>query len=317
MYTIKQAAVRSGLPVPTVRAWERRYGIVSPERTAAGYRLYDDDAIARLIAMRYLVDGLGFRPSQAAERLLADGPDLDALLDGSRGSSGRSGPPAKFGAAGEAAATRPRNAVAAFMAAAQALDLAEMDDTLDEAFATERFEAAMDHVVFPALRAIGDGWAEGAVDVATEHAASEVVRRRLARFHDAVSSTERRPDVVVGLPPGSHHDIGTLAFAVAARRAGLSVLYLGANVPVASWARAVTSTNAPIAVLGVVSTIDVEPAGGVVAALRGLPDGPIVRLGGASAGHVDGIVAADVLPERIEDAVTAVARQLAGVGRPA
>ena len=42
MYTIKQAAARSGLSVPTVRAWERRYGVVHPERTASGYRLYDD-----------------------------------------------------------------------------------------------------------------------------------------------------------------------------------------------------------------------------------------------------------------------------------
>ena len=73
MYTIKQAAARTGLSVPTIRAWERRYGVVRPSRTAAGYRLYDDDALARLLAMRRLVDGDGWRPSQAAERVIAAG----------------------------------------------------------------------------------------------------------------------------------------------------------------------------------------------------------------------------------------------------
>ena len=56
MYTIKQAAARAGLTVPVLRAWERRYGIVSPARTPSGYRLYDDAAIARVSAMRRLVD---------------------------------------------------------------------------------------------------------------------------------------------------------------------------------------------------------------------------------------------------------------------
>ena len=65
MYTIKQAAARAGLTVPVLRAWERRYGIVSPERTPSGYRLYDDAAIARVRAMRRLVDS-GMSPSAAA-----------------------------------------------------------------------------------------------------------------------------------------------------------------------------------------------------------------------------------------------------------
>ena len=52
MYTIKEASARSGVGAPLIRAWERRYGVVTPTRTPAGYRLYDDDAIAVLLAMR-------------------------------------------------------------------------------------------------------------------------------------------------------------------------------------------------------------------------------------------------------------------------
>jgi len=65
MYTIKQAASRSGVPVQLLRAWERRYGVVEPTRTPSGYRLYDEAAIARLRAMRRLIDE-GWAPSTAA-----------------------------------------------------------------------------------------------------------------------------------------------------------------------------------------------------------------------------------------------------------
>src|SRR3712207_450395 len=55
MYTIRQAAARTGVPVSLLRAWERRYAIGRPTRTPAGYRLYDDEAIERLRTMRRLV----------------------------------------------------------------------------------------------------------------------------------------------------------------------------------------------------------------------------------------------------------------------
>ena len=263
MYTISQAAGRSGLAVPTVRVWERRYGVVHPARTATGYRLYDEDAIGRLIAMRYLVDGLGIRPRQAAEQLLGDGPALDSLLETSRAWLARGGPSLPEPADG-LAPSPAQDAVASFVSAARGLDPAAIGASLDEAFAAERFEAAIDHVVFPALRAVGEGWADGSVDVAMEHAASEAVRRRLARFYDAAAGGGGRPDVIVGLPPGGQHDIGVLAFAVAARRAGLTVLYLGANVPIESWARAVETTGVRLAVIGVVGAADVARRDGVL-----------------------------------------------------
>ena len=104
MYTIKQAAIRSGLTIPTIRAWERRYGVVLPERTASGYRLYDDDALDRLLAMRHLVEVEGMRPSQAAAQVLSAGRGLPDLVARARrppririvpapGLSGGLGPP--------------------------------------------------------------------------------------------------------------------------------------------------------------------------------------------------------------------------------
>src|SRR3954452_12035614 len=81
MYTIKQAAQRARVSVPLLRAWERRYHVVQPERTASGYRLYDDRAIARLQAMRALIDQ-GWSPSNAAARLLREDDASIAQLAG-------------------------------------------------------------------------------------------------------------------------------------------------------------------------------------------------------------------------------------------
>ena len=70
MYTIKEAAARTGLTEPVLRAWERRYGIVEPPRTAGGYRVYDEAALARLRSMRRLINA-GWSASAAAGAILA------------------------------------------------------------------------------------------------------------------------------------------------------------------------------------------------------------------------------------------------------
>lgn len=304
MYTIKQAAARSGVTVPTARAWERRYGVVHPQRTPSGYRLYDDEAIGRLIAMRYLVESQGVRPSQAAEQVLAAGTDVGQLVERARASHALAATPPI------AAATRIQQQVDAFIAAAGQLDVPTMERVLDEAFATERFEAAVEHVVFPALRALGDRWSDGSLDVAMEHAASETIRARLARFYDALASGGD-PDVIVGLPPGGQHEIGALVFAIAARRQSVEVVYLGANVPLASWLIAAEATRAPIAILGVVGASDVPSAAEVVAALRSMSRPLSIALGGARAQEIGDLSNATVLPAGVEDAVRATRGLLA------
>ena len=252
MYTIKQAAARTGLTIPTIRAWERRYGVVQPTRTAGGYRLYDDASIARLLAMRRLIDVEGWRPSQAADQVLAAGPDVAGL--------GRAVDPQGADPAIDGDPTSPGRADAAiadFVRAARGLDVPAMDRLLDEAFASQRFESAMETVVFPALRAVGEAWAVGDIDVAGEHVASETIERRLARQFDAARRDDRAPSVVIGLPPGAHHEIGAFAFAVAARRIGIDVLYVGADVPLESWVRTAGQTGVRVAVQAVVTPADV------------------------------------------------------------
>ena len=272
MYTIKQAALRSGVNVSLLRAWERRYRVVSPARTDTGYRLYDDEAIERLRAMRTLVEA-GWSARQASERVLSG--DLDELpeLEG-----------------GTVTSLAEADTTSAFVAAAARLDAAGTERALDDMFAAGSFERIVEDRLYPALHALGDAWAAGEVDVAGEHAASAAAIRRLGMAFEAAGRgpfTASAP-VLVGLPPGSRHEVAALAFATAARRAGLAVVYLGADVPVDSWVTAVDRTGARAVALGAVIDRDVPAANEVVRALREAHPGLVVAVGGARSGSVEG-----------------------------
>lgn len=315
MYTIKQAGLRSGVTVPLLRAWERRYGVVSPVRTAAGYRLYDDDAVGRLRAMRRLVDE-GWTASEAARAVLAG----EVATVEAPPASSRIGPPRDGSAGGvdlERRSQEPYSGlIASFVDAAARMDAAGIETALDEAFAVGSFERVAEEILLPSLRALGDAWQAGRVDVAGEHAASHAVTRRLAAAFAAAARASAEGGLVIGLPPGSRHELGALAFATAARRLGLAVLYLGADVPESSWVEAARRTRARATVVAVPTVADASAAATVLEALGAVGPGCIRAVGGAGAAAlrpVPGVVplpssvsaAAATLRAMIDEAATA------------
>ena len=109
---------------------------------------------------------------------------------------------------------------------------------LDEMFAGGTYERVVDDHVIPSLRALGDAWAAGRVPVAGEHVASNAVLRRLAAsFQASGPGRDQGRPVLVGMPPGARHELGGLIFATALRRAGLPVVYLGADLPLETGSR--------------------------------------------------------------------------------
>ena len=125
------------------------------------------------------------------------------------------------------------------------LDAGAVERVLDDLFSRGSFEHVVEDLLFPALERLGDAWASGEVSVAGEHLASHAVQRRLAPGIGGrrARSGVRRRGVVVGLPPGGRHELGALAFAVAARRAGIAVTYLGPDLPADDWVTAATSAE--------------------------------------------------------------------------
>lgn len=240
MVTIKKAAELTGVAEHTLRAWERRYGAVSAARTASGYRDYDEDDLDRIRAMRDLVEA-GWAPR-------------DAAVEAKRAAS----------APGAAADT------ADLLTAAADLDEAGVARLVDAEFARDTFETVVDGWLMPTLVLLGRAWADGRVSVAGEHLVSSVVRTRLAAAYEAAAGSTDGPPVVIGAPPGVDHELGLLAFAAAARRAGIHTVYLGAQVPPKAWRDAVEKVGARGAVSSLHRRADVARLVPVADALAGV-----------------------------------------------
>jgi DNA-binding transcriptional MerR regulator/methylmalonyl-CoA mutase cobalamin-binding subunit len=305
MYTIKEASARSGVGIPLLRAWERRYGVGAPTRTPSGYRLYDEEAIQRLAAMRRLI-AAGWAAQQAAERVREAGTDtLAAIAAGDAPAAARTAEHAVAGGPSTA-----EQLIERLVQAARNLDAPSFEAALDDAFGASRFEAASETVLMPALHAIGDAWASGELSVAGEHAASQAVLRRLAMAYEAAGEPATARPVLVGLGPGSRHELGALAFATAARRAGLPVLYLGPDLPAESWSSAAAERDARAAVVGAPTRSDIARARNVLAELSRARPGMLLAVGGAQARHAAKQVAALELPQGLGDSVRKLREEL-------
>lgn len=300
MYTIKQAALRSGVSIPLLRAWERRYAVVEPMRTASGYRLYDDGAISRLRAMRALIE-TGRAASQAAAEVAAADPDALERLAGGQSLVGE-----RLPIAATAGLLIPR-----LVTAAAALDQPGLERALDECFAAMSFEVAVSEVVFPALVEIGEAWARGDLDVSAEHAAGAAVQRRLGAAFGAAGRAPGAPLVLVGLPAGAQHELAVLAFATALRRTGLDAVYLGPNVPVEAWLHAAGSSHAAAAVIGTTMEQDASAARETLSALRSAHPALLAAVGGhhADAARINGAIR---LPDELPAAVAELRAVLLG-----
>ncbi|MFC5177350.1 MerR family transcriptional regulator [Nocardioides taihuensis] len=292
-YTVKHVAALTGLSPDTVRMWERRYAVVSPSRSASGYRVYDEAAVQRLTAMRALVDG-GCPPREAAARVTS-GTTL--------------GPVPAAGSPDPAAGDVPAApAPGALTQAARALDAAALDAVLDQAFAAGPFEEVVDDWLMPQLALLGTAWRAGEVSVGGEHFVSAAVQRRVAAAYEAAVVLPGAPRVLVGLARGSRHEIGVLVFAAALRRAGVGVVYLGADVPPESWVVLVSGGPVAAVVLGVPTPEDEPAARETLAALGAAYPRLRLCVGGGRQDQLADLGSA--LGHRITDAVPELTRIL-------
>jgi methanogenic corrinoid protein MtbC1 len=177
------------------------------------------------------------------------------------------------------------------------------------------FEQVVDTRLMPALLALGQAWHRGEVTVAGEHFVSAAVHRLLAAAFDAAPHNPTAPRVVVGLARGSRHELGVLSFAVALRRAGLAVVYVGGDLPAETWVVTVTGRQADAVVIGVPALDDVPAVRDTVAALHAArPELPLF-LGGGQQDVVGG--AAEPLGHLLGPAARTVAARLGVVRAPA
>ncbi|MBN2387199.1 MAG: MerR family transcriptional regulator [Anaerolineales bacterium] len=237
LYNIGAVTRITGVPIPTLRAWERRYGFPQSARTAGGHRLYSEGDIARLRWIKARVDsGMQTRQAiRAARALEADGRLFLPAIPEEESRSGADAAPASL--------RQP------IIATLLNHDLRRADQLLGEMLAFHSPEDLTLEVIGPALNAIGAAWEEGRITVATEHLASNYLRHRLLMW--MVTGPMPRPGnpIVLACAPGEWHEGSLLMLGVLLRRQGWPVAYLGQNVPFHDLADFVAEIRPPVVVL--------------------------------------------------------------------
>jgi methanogenic corrinoid protein MtbC1 len=217
--TISEVSELLGIPVPTIRSWERRYGFPAPNRTLGSHRRYDETVVEQLRAVRDEIAG-GVPAEEAV------GYVRRTSVEGNRGSG----------------------FVKGILEAGLAFDAPAVRGQLEAAVAALGLDDAIQWVALPALREIGSLWEAGRCDVAREHLASHEVRNWLVNRLPA--RTERSsPLVLMACGPKDLHTIGLEAFHVILARRGFRTSVLGARTPADALAAAARSLDAAAVVL--------------------------------------------------------------------
>ena len=218
-HRIGEFARRVGVSPELLRAWEQRYGLLQPVRSAGGFRLYtkeDADRVARM--RRALADGLS--AAEAARVALENEAPARGLIE---------------------------DASARLLGAVDAYDEAALQAVLDDGVAAFGLEPFVRDLILPALAEIGRRWEAGNAEVSQEHFASHLIRGRLLSLA-RLWGRGAGPLALLACAPGEQHDISLLAFGLLLRSHGWRILFLGADTPI-STLKATAHLTGPAAIV--------------------------------------------------------------------
>jgi MerR family transcriptional regulator, light-induced transcriptional regulator len=284
---IGELSRRVGVSSELLRAWERRYGLLSPTRTTGGFRLYGDEDEQRVRRMLRHLDS-GVSAAEGARLALLERDDA-------------------LPAAGGDAPTR--GAIADHLR--QALD--QFDEpgahaALDRLLSTFTLETVLRDAVLPYLNELGERWKRGEASIGQEHFASAVLRGRLLGLARGWGNGGS-PLALLACLPGDQHDLGLISFGLALRGRGWRIAFLGPDTPLAT----ITET-AQLMEPGLV-VLTATTAAQATAARDGLAEvarsAPLALAGSGASARLAEVVGAQYLEG---DPVTAAEHIAAGAG---
>jgi MerR family transcriptional regulator, light-induced transcriptional regulator len=265
-YQVKAAGELVGLPAATLRAWERRYGIATPQRSARRYRLYSEYELRTLRWLKAQTEA-GLSIGRAAHRLR----QMQAAgLDPARAISPDGGQTVSI-----------EHLASTFTAALFAMHEAAAAEALRQAFNLYPMEAILDDMMRPALVELGEAWHQGGLPIAVEHFASQHCLRQLMGLLSAASPPWREGVLVAGGAPGERHEIGLLMIILRLRQRGWDVRYLGPDLSLDRLAEALLPLRPRLLLFTAHSretATALAPLPGVLERLS--PPRPLVVLGG-------------------------------------
>jgi MerR family transcriptional regulator, light-induced transcriptional regulator len=240
---IGELSRRVGVSDHVLRAWESRYGLLQPVRSAGGFRLYSEADATRVRRMQaYLTSGLS--AAEAAGAVL--GQDSGASTDLGR----TAGPDRAAPAAGQLSD--------AFRQALDAFDEPAAQAVLDRLISDLSLATVLRDIVIPYLTELGKRWQLGTASVAQEHFASNLLRGRLAGLARGWGNGHG-PRAVLACPPGELHDLALMIFGIMLNRSGWRIDYLGMITPVDELTRTVAMRRPDLVVLAATLPENLEP----------------------------------------------------------
>jgi DNA-binding transcriptional MerR regulator len=207
-YPIRTLSELTGIPTTTLRAWERRYGLLKPQRTPKGHRLYSNEDIELIKRVSALLKNN--HTISEAIRIIRS-PQQD---------------PAESGSLDHWAGYQQQ-----MLRSIESFNEQNLDRVYNEALAIYPIDLVTRHVVIPVLKTLGQRWRERDAGIAEEHFFSAYLRNKLgARFHHEAHRSRGRQLLVCCLP-GEYHELGVMLYSIAAIGRGYQVLYLGTDTP--------------------------------------------------------------------------------------
>ena len=225
-YNAKAVTMQTGVTPATLRAWERRYGILLPDRTAGGHRLYSARDIAAIKWLKeHIEQGMTIsRASALLQKQLYTSSEPVAHV-----AQAAQSPVIAFAEASESARSTDTIKTDLYEAL---IDYDELtaDEILSEAYSLHPIETVCVDVIEPVLVNLGRAWAAGEIAISTEHFASNYLRRKLIALISHGPAT-RQGIIAIGCAPTDLHEMGILLLSIFLRRRGWHVVYLGQAVP--------------------------------------------------------------------------------------
>ena len=244
-YPIKVVSQMTGLSVHVIRAWEKRYNVVEPDRSDTNRRLYSEEDIEKL---KLLYDAVhkGHNIGGIANLSLTKLKNL--LIEESINSPGTED---KLVSSLDPDKTL-NEIMTECMEAIKSYDAKRLESILLNASAKLTQPVLLEELVVPLVYKVGELWHSGEIRVANEHLASSIVRSFLFNLLESYSISDSAPTVISATPRGQEHELGALIAGVVAASSGWKVIYLGSSLPAEEISAVVSHLNARVVALSII-----------------------------------------------------------------
>ncbi|MFW6326942.1 MAG: MerR family transcriptional regulator [Bacteroidota bacterium] len=211
-YSIKDLENLSGIKAHTIRIWEKRYNLVSPERTSTNIRLYDDQDLKKLLNISIL-NRNGVKISKIANMQDDELREKINIITQNVSDS--------------------ETQIERLCVAMIEIDEEKFDELLSKSIFQLGFEETVINIIYPFFVKIGVMWQTGTINPAQEHFISNLVRQKLLVAIDGQRNKLNKDSkqIMMFLPEGELHELGLLFYSYLAQRRGFKVIYLGQSVP--------------------------------------------------------------------------------------